>query len=66
MHDAQKTDLSTQVFGIGRDLQHGGRAGRDAAFAASRLTNPSDFGLKAIYPPAMAPTMKSGSVPATT
>ena len=27
MQDAQKTDLSTQVFGIGRDLQHGGRAG---------------------------------------
>ena len=27
VQDAQKTDLSTQVFGIGRDFQHGGRAG---------------------------------------
>src|SRR5579872_3277904 len=27
MQDAQKTDLSAQMLGIGRNLQHGGRAG---------------------------------------
>jgi hypothetical protein len=27
VQDTQKTDLSTQMFGVGCDLQHGGRAG---------------------------------------
>jgi hypothetical protein len=27
VQDAQKTNLSTQMLGVGRDLQHGGRAG---------------------------------------